>query len=659
MEDITKDLFLEFKYLSNLQTNDQQNRLAFLVAKAQEKKNEYTYDLWESDGLKHKKCVSLKTKSSFLFESEHTLLFAYEKTKAEEKKVKDEKYTIYYRYNIQTKKLEKAYEFPFPATIIKVLKAQLLLKSMLTSEQHHLYLDQPEQRKKFIQQDKDNQLYEDINEIPFYFNGSGHIANKRQQLFLYDIETKVIKPLVDSGFHVGIVKVSDDLKHIYYTGSEMKGIKRLTTHIFCYHIDTRETDILYHEDDCSVSNLYLINHHIIVAGTDMKDFGINQNPDFFVLKHKKLELLTIYRGSIGNSVGSDVRLGEGKKDVVFGDKLFFIATVDDHTEIHSLDLNGTIKMEFQFNGALDSLCYANQQFYAIGQYRQKLQEMYQLHMEENKQLQLTRFNQSIMKNRYVASPKEIIFKGQNHVVKGFILYPKDFKPHQKYPAILDIHGGPKTVYGKIYYHEMQYWANLGYFVCYANPRGSDGKGDAFADIRGKYGTIDYDDLMAFTDQVIAKTPQIDTKNFYVTGGSYGGFMTNWIVGHTDRFKAAATQRSISNWLSFHGTSDIGFYFSKDQTAGHPLTDMELLYEQSPIKYTKQVKTPLLFIHSDNDYRCPIEQAMQFFTLLKEQGLDTKFIWFKGETHELSRSGKPQARSKRLTEITTWFQSHQS
>jgi dipeptidyl aminopeptidase/acylaminoacyl peptidase len=206
---------------------------------------------------------------------------------------------------------------------------------------------------------------------------------------------------------------------------------------------------------------------------------------------------------------------------------------------------------------------------------------------------------------------------------------------------------------------MQYWANLGYFVCYANPRGSDGKGDAFADIRGKYGTIDYDDLMAFTDQVISKTPQIDTKNFYVTGGSYGGFMTNWIVGHTDRFKAAATQRSISNWLSFHGTSDIGFYFSKDQTAGHPLTDMDLLYEQSPIKYTKQVKTPLLFIHSDNDYRCPIEQAMQFFTLLKEQGLDTKFIWFKGETHELSRSGKPQARSKRLTEITTWFQSHQS
>ncbi len=136
-------------------------------------------------------------------------------------------------------------------------------------------------------------------------------------------------------------------------------------------------------------------------------------------------------------------------------------------------------------------------------------------------------------------------------------------------------------------------------------------------------------------------------------------MTNWIVGHTDRFKAAATQRSISNWLSFHGTSDIGFYFSKDQTAGHPNTNTDTLWEQSPMKYALNVKTPLLFIHSDEDYRCPIEQAMQFYTIIKEKGVDTKFIWFKGETHELSRSGKPQARIKRLKEITDWFEAHKS
>lgn len=659
MNAIKINQFLDFKFISNIVTNESQNHLTFLVAKANQKKNEYNYDLWVSDGLKHHKCVSLKSKSSYIFETNETLLFAYEKSKAEEKKVKEEKYSIYYRYFLEDGRIEKAYEFSFPATIIKVLKGSLLLKATLTSKQHHFYLDQKEERKKFIKEDKDSKLYEDISEIPFYFNGLGHTANQRNQILLYDIALKTIKPLVDSDFNVGIVKVSTDQNRIYYTGSQATGIKRLTTHIFCYHVSSKETDILYHEDNFSVSNLYVFNDEIIVAGSDMKDFGINQNPDFFTLRHKKLELLTIYRGSIGNSVGSDVRLGDSKKDVIVDDKLYFVSTVDDHCEIHTLDLNGTIKMEFQFNGSIDGLVYMNHQFYIVGQYRQKLQEIYQLHLIENKQLQLTRFNMSVMKNKYIATPKEIIVKGPNHVVKGFILYPKDFDPNQSYPAILDIHGGPKTVYGKVYYHEMQYWANQGYFVFFANPRGSDGKGDAFADIRGKYGTIDYDDLMMFTDMVLAKTPQINKKQTFVTGGSYGGFMTNWIVGHTHRFKAAATQRSISNWLSFHGTSDIGFYFSKDQTAGHPLTDMDLLYEQSPIKYTKNVKTPLLFIHSDQDYRCPIEQAMQFFTLLKEQGVETKFIWFKGETHELSRSGKPQARIKRLHEITSWFETYKS
>ena len=160
--------------------------------------------------------------------------------------------------------------------------------------------------------------------------------------------------------------------------------------------------------------------------------------------------------------------------------------------------------------------------------------------------------------------------------------------------------------------------------------------------------------MNFTDKVLKKYTKIDPNHVFVTGGSYGGFMTNWIVSHTDRFKAAATQRSISNWISFYGTSDIGFYFVKDQTKGHPTFSTDKLWEQSPIKYADQVKTPLLFIHSDEDYRCPIEQALQFYTILKENGIDTRFAWFKGENHDLSRSGRPQSRVKRLEEITNWF-----
>lgn len=660
MNQIKMDDFLNFRYISNLTENPSRSQFAYTVAKADVKKNEYTHEFFICDGQKHQKKLKLKNKASFVFESDQSILYIYTKNKQEEKSVKEDKKTIYYRYHLLSSKTEKAYEFPMPCSIHKVLDQNtLLISATLTSEQHHLYLKNTEERKSYIKELKKQALYEEIKEIPFYFNGQGFVANQRNQLFLYDIEKQSFKPLVDPDFSIGIIRLSEDKKHIYYTGQQMTGIRSMTTHVFVYHVDSNQTDILYHENDCSINQLYLLGNEVIIAGKDMKDFGINQNPDFYLLKNKKLEVLTLYGGSLGNTVGADVRLGANPTDGIHSDKIYFLSTVDDHVELCSIDRHGLIKMEFQFNGAIDGFVVINNTFYAVGLYRQKLHEIYHLDLANNKANQITRMNQLVLKNKYVALPKTVYVRYNTHVVKGFVLYPKDFKSTKKYPLILNIHGGPKTVYGKVYYHEMQYWANQGYFVCFCNPRGSDGKGNHFADIRGQYGTIDYQDIMSFMNEVIKKTPEIDESKLFVTGGSYGGFMTNWIIGHTDRFKAAVTQRSITNWLSFHGTSDIGFYFSKDQTAGHPIDNTEKLWQASPIKYVENIKTPLLIIHSDQDYRCPIEQAMQLFTILKEKGVDTKFVWFKGENHELSRSGKPQARLKRLNEITSWFDTHQS
>ena len=151
-----------------------------------------------------------------------------------------------------------------------------------------------------------------------------------------------------------------------------------------------------------------------------------------------------------------------------------------------------------------------------------------------------------------------------------------------------------------------------------------------------------------------KYPDIDKDRIGVTGGSYGGFMTNWIIGHSSRFKAAASQRSISNWISFFGTSDIGYYFADDQTQGNPWNEVSKMWDQSPLKYADKVTTPTLFIHSDEDYRCWIPEGLQMFTALKYHGVESRFITFKGENHELSRSGKPRNRVKRLEEISKWF-----
>ncbi|MCD4827244.1 MAG: S9 family peptidase [Acholeplasmataceae bacterium] len=656
MEKLNLKDFIDFKYISNLKSNEKQTRLAFVSGKALEEKNEYHYDLYTIENHKAKKLINLKKHSNFIWENDDTLLFAYAKNNKEEKIEKD-KVSLYYRYHLNEEKLEKAFDLPMPAQVIQVIGNKLVIKAQLTPDEHQLYLANEADRKTFLKEQKKLKAYEDITEIPFYSNGNGFVTQKRSQLFIYDTSTKTFDLIVDPDFNVNIVTLSKDLKHIYYTGKQAKHVRSLTSHVFVYHLETKTTEVLYQKDDYNISSIFLLKDKVIVEASDMQKFGLNEDGNFYELKHKELVLFKTFGLTVSSSVGSDSRLGGNPSTVVYKDKLYFVKTNDDHTELITLDMDKNLEQVFVMDGSIEGIQVLNDEIYMVGLYKQKLQEVYKLN--GSKLTQITRFNSIVFKNKYIAKPKTIIYKDRNHEVKGFVLYPKDFDPNKTYPAILDIHGGPKTVYGKVYYHEMQLWANLGYFVCFANPRGSDGKGNEFADIRGKYGTIDYDDLMNFTDLVIKKTKQIDVKNFFVTGGSYGGFMTNWIVGHTHRFKAAATQRSISNWLSFHGTSDIGFYFSKDQTAGHPLMDTDLLWQQSPIKYAMDVKTPLLFIHSDEDYRCPIEQAMQYYTILREKGLETKFVWFKGETHELSRGGKPQARIKRLKEITDWFETHKS
>jgi dipeptidyl aminopeptidase/acylaminoacyl peptidase len=160
--------------------------------------------------------------------------------------------------------------------------------------------------------------------------------------------------------------------------------------------------------------------------------------------------------------------------------------------------------------------------------------------------------------------------------------------------------------------------------------------------------------MSFLDACIDKYDAIDTERLGVTGGSYGGFMTNWIVSHNNRFKAAATLRSISNWISFYGVSDIGYFFTEWEIGTDVLKDPEKLWHHSPLKYVNNIETPLLILHGELDYRCPVEQAEQLFVALKHQDKETRFVRFPESNHELSRSGPPHLRFARLEELTGWF-----
>ena len=250
--------------------------------------------------------------------------------------------------------------------------------------------------------------------------------------------------------------------------------------------------------------------------------------------------------------------------------------------------------------------------------------------------------------------REVWFKGHDGFkLQGWLVTPPRFNRNRKYPAILEIHGGPRTQYGFTFFHEILLLASKGYVVFYTNPRGGDGRGETFADaISGGWGEIDYYDCMAAADYM-EKLPYINKRRMGVTGGSYGGYMTNWIVGHTDRFRAAVTQRSVVNLESFFGSSDIGYSLYREFD-GTPWKNPENYRKCSPLTYAGKVKTPLLIIHSESDLRCSIEQAEELFATLKMMRKKVEFVRFPDEPHGLSRHGRPDRRIARLEWILKWF-----
>jgi dipeptidyl aminopeptidase/acylaminoacyl peptidase len=247
-------------------------------------------------------------------------------------------------------------------------------------------------------------------------------------------------------------------------------------------------------------------------------------------------------------------------------------------------------------------------------------------------------------------------------VDAWIVRPDGFVAGRRYPVLLNIHGGPFTQYGVGFFDEFSVYTGAGYVVVYSNPRGSSGYSEAWGraicgPVNGEgpgWGTRDYEDLMAVTDEALRRFDFCDPKRVGVMGGSYGGYMTSWMVGHTDRFKAAVSERAVNTFYSEHGSSDIGWLLHKAYTGAYLHEDPEEYLLQSPLSYAERIKTPLLILHSDNDLRCPVDQAEQLFTILRLLKRDVELVRFPSESHELTRSGSPRHRVQRFEIILDWF-----
>ena len=239
-------------------------------------------------------------------------------------------------------------------------------------------------------------------------------------------------------------------------------------------------------------------------------------------------------------------------------------------------------------------------------------------------------------------------------IEGWLIPPVGYEAGRPYPMVLKIHGGPHGAYGNTFFRTFHVLSNAGFFVLYTNPRGSTGYGHAFTyATREGWGEIDSEDYLSGVDAALARYPDIDPAQIGVSGGSYGGYMTNWLTATTNRFAAAVTSRSISNWESWYGSSDAQG-LTEFEFGGTPWEERELYRRLSPISYVEQVTAPTLIIHSENDYRTPIGDGEQWFMALKKQQVPTELVRYPRSSHSLSRTGEPWLLVDRLERIRSWF-----
>ena len=661
MKKIIPESLYDFKFVSAPSISPDGTMTAFIVSFASKEANTYFANIWLMDNATGatRQLTSGGDGRSFIWTKNNTILFpALRCPLCKKQAEKGEPITQYNEIDPKGSEASKKFSIDETVTGIKEMGDGKYIISYSHDKRFDAIADlKGEERAAALKEIKDPSYYT-LEDYPFWFNGRHITSGKRNMIGIYDANTNELKPITEIEFMAGGFDYKDGI--IAYSGSPVTNVNNKFSGIYTYNVATGETKCLLEPDTMRGQLLGWWDDKLLCAMSDgllpVQDgsgmcYTTDQYPDFYTMdpENGDLILLAKYEASVGHgSVGSDARFGGGRGAKAVGDKFYFLTTIDDSAYLRYIDKEGNISGNLTPQGSCDSFDVFGEKIVQCGLYGKEIADLYD---ETGKRL--THF--SNIDEYDWREPEYHVFTNKDGFdIHGWALKPAGYEEGKTYPAILHIHGGPRTVFGDVFHHEMQMWANAGYFVFFCNPRGSDGRGNEFGFISGKYGTIDYEDIMAFTDEMLAKYPEVDPKKVGVTGGSYGGFMTNWIIGHTDRFVCAATQRSIANWTAFEYTTDIGLSFAKGQMRTTTDENIEKMWFHSPLKYAKNCVTPTLIIHSDNDFRCWMVEGLSMFTALKKANCETKLCLFKGENHELSRGGKPKNRMGRMHEILNWM-----
>jgi len=528
------------------------------------------------------------------------------------------------------------------------------------------------QTKKKDENKKEAPLFRHITRAFYKLDGSGFLPRDRYHIWKVNLNTAIPVLLTKGdryddhwptvspdGKKIAFVSnhskdpdvdsLRDDLFILPIDGGRPKKIKTPAGPISAPSFSPDGKKIAYVGHDNPNDGWGVKNHHIWIVGTGGRPAAKNLIPKF------DRSALDTTIGDIGEGkyVGPPVWSRDGKR-------IYFRASDTGSTHIFYVPSRGGLPTR-----VTHKKCHIKD--FSLGGKNRNIAAVYadlttpgELHLikpafkgDKKSEILLTP-NKELFKQIKFPKTKEVWFKTHdNFDLQGWLVTPPDLNRKRKYPAILEIHGGPRAQYGFNFFHEMNLLASKGYIVLYTNPRGGTGRGETFADaISGGWGEIDHMDCMSAADY-LERLPYVNAKKVGVTGGSYGGYMTNWIIGQTNRFRAAVTQRSVVNLESFYGSSDMGFDLRREFD-GDPWTNFENYRKCSPLTYAKNIKTPLLIIHSEQDLRCNIEQAEQLFATLKLMKKKVEFVRFPEEPHGLSRNGRPDRRIARLNWIIRWF-----
>lgn len=654
---------LHYSFLSAPAASPDGSKCAFVVSRCDEAANGYQSWVYLFDRRTRaiRPMSGLGKEQTVCWLDDDTLLFSSDRDpKLAQQKAAGESWTCYYALSLSGG--EAAEYLRIPMKVSKLLPIDED-RFALAADYH---MDQPDphgftktERETFLRERRSREeSYLIADEIPFRNDGQGFRNGIRSRLYLYTRSSDTLKPLTEETQNVEFFNVSNH--RIIYSARHFTkdSPKRFDLSGMCiYDVDTDRLHDYVDESAYRMRYCGFLGEVPVFLGSDGLRYGYQENPYFFYIDEKegRERIFAENQRSASNSVGTDSRYGGGETIAPGEQHIYFVSTEGGSAQLKRVGLDGTIEQLTDWEGSMESFARCGDEVIFVGMLENKPQELYSL--RDGQYERLSSFHEWVWTERTLSPPEKVTYVSDGVPLEGYVIRPVGFCPGQKYPGILYIHGGHKLAFGPVFYHEMQLWANQGYFVFYCNPRGSDGCDNDFAHIIGKYGYDDYADVMKFTDVCLKRYPEMDGDRLGVGGGSYGGFLTNWIIGHTDRFRCAVSQRSIASFLSMFGTSDTSYLFPMWQFDTDPWMDAERYWEHSPLKYADHAKTPTLFIHAEEDYRCPLSEGIQMFYALKYHGVEARLCIFRGECHELSRAGKPKNRVNRLLEITNWWNGH--